>query len=48
MDIEIEVGYFIGNKTELGETITMSNVDNYLFGMVLCNDWSARDIQAWE
>lgn len=48
LDMEIEVGQFIGGRTNLGETITMSNVDEHLFGMVLCNDWSARDIQAWE
>jgi len=38
----------VGGRTALGEPITMTTVDEHLFGMVLCNDWSARDIQSWE
>jgi len=48
LDMEIEVAFFVGGSKDLGDSITMAEVDNHMFGMVLCNDWSARDIQAWE
>lgn len=48
MDYELEVGFIIGKDSELGRPIRMDEVEDYLFGMVLVNDWSARDIQAWE
>jgi fumarylacetoacetase len=42
------MGVFIGPGNELGEPIAIGDAANHLFGMVLVNDWSARDIQAWE
>ncbi|KAH0954473.1 hypothetical protein HN011_011212 [Eciton burchellii] len=49
MDFELEVGTFIGGPpTNLGDTIPASKAYDYIFGMVLMNDWSARDIQKWE
>lgn len=48
MDFELEMGFIIGKRTELGDSISTNNAENYIFGMVLFNDWSARDIQKWE
>jgi fumarylacetoacetase len=48
LDFELEMGFIIGKNTELGQQITTAEAENYIFGMVLFNDWSARDIQAWE
>jgi fumarylacetoacetase len=48
LDVEVEVGVFVGTGTELGDTISMENAPDHIFGMVLLNDWSARDIQKWE
>lgn len=49
LDFELEVGCFIGGKPNmLGSPIRMSEADKRLFGLVLLNDWSARDIQRWE
>lgn len=48
LDIELETAFIIGKNTTLGETISTENADDYIFGMVLFNDWSARDIQTWE
>ncbi|MBI3501532.1 MAG: fumarylacetoacetase [Bacteroidetes bacterium] len=48
LDFELEMGFIIGKETKLGESITTKNAEDYIFGMVLFNDWSARDIQAWE
>ncbi|MCF6807787.1 fumarylacetoacetase [Thiotrichales bacterium 19S9-12] len=48
LDVEVEVGYFIGNSSTHGEQITTNNAPEHVFGMVLVNDWSARDIQKWE
>ncbi|MCF6777004.1 fumarylacetoacetase [Thiotrichales bacterium 19X7-9] len=48
LDIEVEVGYFVGNATTHGEQITTEKAPEHIFGMVLVNDWSARDIQKWE
>jgi len=48
MDIELEVGFFVGPGNELGTPITMENAHEHIFGMTICNDWSARDIQKWE
>ncbi|MCV6614802.1 MAG: fumarylacetoacetate hydrolase family protein, partial [Cellvibrionaceae bacterium] len=41
-------GVFIGAGNELGETIAIDDAEDHIFGMCLFNDWSARDIQAWE
>ena len=48
VDFELEMGFIIGKKTNLGEKITTVEAENYIFGKVLFNDWSARDIQKWE
>ena len=48
MDFELEMGFFVGPGNELGHPIKMGDADNHIFGMVLMNDWSARDIQKWE
>jgi fumarylacetoacetase len=48
LDFELEMGFFIGTGNNLGEPISIDNAHEHIFGMVLLNDWSARDIQAWE
>lgn len=48
LDFELEMGYFVGPGNQLGEPISIDNAANHIFGMVLVNDWSARDIQKWE
>lgn len=48
LDFELEMGFFIGTGNHLGEPISIKNAHEHIFGMVLLNDWSARDIQAWE
>ncbi len=48
LDFELEMGFVIGKETQLGDTISTANADEYIFGLVLFNDWSARDIQQWE
>lgn len=48
LDFELEMAAIIGKKSALGQCIATSEVADYLFGFVLFNDWSARDIQRWE
>lgn len=48
LDYELEMALFVGKGNNLGEPITMENAEEYMFGVVLMNDWSARDIQPWE
>lgn len=48
LDYEIEVGLFIGSGNRLGEPIPIGQAGRHIFGISLVNDWSARDIQAWE
>lgn len=48
LDIELELGYFLCQGNNMGEPINIKDAESYLFGVVLMNDWSARDIQAWE
>ena len=48
LDFELELGFVLGGHSELGRTIAIDDVGDHLFGVVLLNDWSARDIQAWE
>lgn len=48
LDFELEMAFVIGKSTELGESVTTENAEEHIFGMVLFNDWSARDIQKWE
>ena len=48
MDFELEMGFFVGPGNDLGTPIPIDQAADHIFGMVLVNDWSARDIQAWE
>lgn len=48
LDIELEVGCFVGPGNELGSPIPLDKAEDHIFGLVLLNDWSARDIQKWE
>ncbi|WP_109852474.1 fumarylacetoacetase [Aquimarina sp. AU58] len=48
IDFELEMGYIIGKNTSLGDTIKIDEAEEYIFGKVLFNDWSARDVQKWE
>ena len=49
MDFELEMAFFVGGVTpQLGQPIKMEEVEENIFGMVVMNDWSARDIQKWE
>jgi fumarylacetoacetase len=48
LDIELELGFVVGVGSRLGEPVSASAFRDHVFGVVLVNDWSARDIQAWE
>jgi fumarylacetoacetase len=48
MDYELELGFFVGTGNALGEPIPIDEGEDHLFGVCLLNDWSARDLQAWE
>ncbi len=48
LDIELEMGAIIGGSNAMGDPVTVQQADDMIFGYVLLNDWSARDIQAWE
>ncbi|MGI9356137.1 MAG: fumarylacetoacetase [Rhizobiaceae bacterium] len=48
LDIELEMGAIIGGSSPMGERLSVRKADDMIFGYVLLNDWSARDIQAWE
>lgn len=48
LDFELEMAFVIGKESPLGEPIPVEKAEEYIFGMVLFNDWSARDIQRWE
>eukprot|EP01130_Rhizamoeba_saxonica_P000559 TRINITY_DN10528_c0_g1_i1.p1 TRINITY_DN10528_c0_g1~~TRINITY_DN10528_c0_g1_i1.p1 ORF type:complete len:435 (-),score=121.90 TRINITY_DN10528_c0_g1_i1:57-1328(-) len=48
LDFELEMAFFVGPGNNLGDPITIQNAEDHIFGVVLMNDWSARDIQGWE
>ena len=48
LDFELEVGFIIGRGTELGVPVPIAEAEDHIFGLVLFNDWSARDLQSWE
>ncbi len=48
MDYELELGIYIGTGNNAGEAIDIDQADQHVFGLCLFNDWSARDLQAWE
>lgn len=48
LDIELETAFIVGQGNALGEPIAVADAERHIFGMVLMNDWSARDLQQWE
>jgi len=48
LDFELEMGFVVGKSTKLGSRVDVADAEEYIFGMMLFNDWSARDIQKWE
>jgi len=48
MDFELETAFFVGKGNDLGDSVNVNETGDHIFGMVLMNDWSARDIQKWE
>ena len=48
LDIEAELGFVVGTGSAMGDTVPVDEAERHIFGVVLFNDWSARDIQAWE
>ena len=48
LDFELEMGFIVGKKTALGQSISTKEAEDHIFGLVIFNDWSARDIQKWE
>ncbi len=48
LDFELEMGFFIGKGNDLGKAVPVKKAHDHIFGFVLVNDWSARDIQKWE
>lgn len=48
LDFELELAFITGKQTKLGDSISTEDAEDFIFGFVLFNDWSARDIQAWE
>jgi fumarylacetoacetase len=48
LDIEVELGYVVGRPSALGSRVSVDDFKEHVYGVVLLNDWSARDIQAWE
>ena len=48
LDFELEMGFFIGPGNKLGHPVSVKDAEEHIFGMVIVNDWSARDIQKWE
>ena len=48
LDFELETAFFIGPGNPLGQSVSIDQAEDHIFGIVLMNDWSARDIQTWE
>ncbi|HMQ48153.1 MAG TPA: fumarylacetoacetase [Saprospiraceae bacterium] len=48
LDFELEMAFVVGKETKMGESVSTQDAEDYIFGMVIFNDWSARDIQSWE
>lgn len=48
LDFELEMAFISAGKTPMGESISTANAEDHIFGFVVFNDWSARDVQAWE
>ncbi len=48
LDYEVEIGFYVSRDNELGETISIADAEDHIYGLCIVNDWSARDIQGWE
>ncbi len=48
LDFELEMGFFVGRPSAMGETVPIKDAPEHILGYVLVNDWSARDVQRWE
>ncbi|MCG8331879.1 MAG: fumarylacetoacetase [Chitinophagales bacterium] len=48
MDFELEMAFVVGKETQIGSSVNITEAEDHIFGMMLFNDWSARDIQKWE
>ncbi|RLD19924.1 MAG: fumarylacetoacetase [Bacteroidetes bacterium] len=48
LDFELEMAFIVGKETSLGSSVPTDKAEDYIFGLVLFNDWSARDVQVWE
>ncbi len=48
LDFELEMAFIVGKPNALGDSVPVENAEDHIFGMVVFNDWSARDIQKWE
>ena len=48
LDYELELGIFVGQANDLGQPVSIEDAESHVFGICLFNDWSARDLQAWE
>lgn len=48
LDFECELGIYVGQRTALGERVALKDAHRHIFGFCILNDWSARDVQAWE
>ncbi len=48
LDFELEMGFIMGRSNEMGTSISTADAESHIFGMLIFNDWSARDIQSWE
>jgi fumarylacetoacetase len=48
LDFELELAFVVGKSTKMGDTVSTEEAEEHIFGFVLFNDWSARDIQSWE
>lgn len=48
LDFELEMAFVVGKKNDMGSSVSVEEAEDHIFGMVVFNDWSARDIQKWE
>lgn len=48
LDFELEMAFIVGKSNNMGDSVSVENAEDHIFGMVVFNDWSARDIQKWE
>lgn len=48
LDFELEMAFVVGKANKMGQSVSVENAEDHIFGMVVFNDWSARDIQKWE